>query len=351
MKRINHIWDKIITYENLYNAQKKARLGKRNKDYCADFDFNLECELFKLQNELENKTYKPGKYKTFEISEPKKRLISAAPYRDRVVHHALCNIIEPIFEKTFIYDSYANRKGKGTHKALDRFVKYFRSSKFVLKCDIVKYFPSIDHEILKSLIRRKVKCKNTLWLIDLIIDNSNPQTPINEYFSGDNLFTPLERKRGLPIGNLTSQFFANIYLNEFDHFVKDGLGIKKYVRYVDDFVIFSNCKSTLNRIRKHIEFKLAEYRLKIHKIKSRITNTNYGENFLGFRVFKNKIRIRNINLALAKKRFRNLQLDYSAGTKNIGEITQSVRSWVSHLEYGDTFRLRENIFKDIVFSK
>ena len=267
-----------------------------------------------------------------------------------MVHHALCNIIEPIFEKTFIYDSYANRKRKGTHKALDRFVKYYRSSEYVLKCDIVKYFPSIDHEILKTLIRKKIKCKDTLQLIDLIIDNSNPQTPINEYFEGDDLFTPFERKRGLPIGNLTSQFFANIYLNEFDHFIKDELGIKKYVRYVDDFAIFLDDNIKLNKLRMKIENKLSEYRLNIHKIKSRITDVIYGEDFLGFRIYPEKIRVKSGNLKRARKRMKILQYNYKNGIVSLAEITQSIQSWIAHLKYGDTYRLREEIFKNLVFN-
>ena len=318
--------------------------------YETNFDILLEIELFQLQKELREKTYQPGAYKTFEINEPKKRMISAAPYRDRVVHHALCNIIEPIFDKTFIYDSYANRKGKGTHKALDRFVKYFRSSQFVLKCDIVKYFPSIDHEILKNLIRRKIKCKDTLWLIDLIINNSNPQTPRNEYFSGDTLFTPFERKRGLPIGNLTSQFFANIYLNQLDHFIKDELGIKRYVRYVDDFAIFSHDKMYLSALRKNIEIKLEEYRLRIHPVKSQITQVKFGENFLGFRIFPDRIRVKSDNLRRARKRLQKMELDYKNGNIDLKEIGQSVQSWVSHLDYGDTYCLKENIFNKLVFS-
>ncbi|HIC76905.1 MAG TPA: RNA-dependent DNA polymerase, partial [Candidatus Dadabacteria bacterium] len=214
MKRVGNLWSNIIDFDNLLFASRKAQRGKRFQENVLRFNYDLEAELFDIRDELMEKTYQPGEYKTFEIYEPKKRMISAAPYRDRVVHNALCNVIEPIFEKSFIYDSYANRKEKGTHKALDRFVKYFRSSQYVLKCDIVKYFPSIDHEILKNLLRRKIKCKDTLWLINLIIDNSNPQIPANEYFEGDDLFTPFERKKGLPIGNLTSQFFANIYLNQ-----------------------------------------------------------------------------------------------------------------------------------------
>ena len=351
MKRVGNLWSNIIDFDNLLFAARKAQKGKRFQENVLRFNYDLEAELFDIQDELMEKTYQPGEYKTFEIYEPKKRMISAAPYRDRVVHHALCNVIEPIFEKSFIYDSYANRKEKGTHKALDRFVKYFRSSQYVLKCDIVKYFPSIDHEILKNLLRRKIKCKDTLWLISLIIDNSNPQIPANEYFEGDDLFTPFERKKGLPIGNLTSQFFANIYLNQLDHFIKDELGIKKYVRYVDDFAVFSDDKLFLKKLRQKIELELEKYRLRIHPVKSQITHVTYGENFLGFRIFPNKIRVKSDNLRRARRRMKNLQDDYKNGLKGMDEIGQSIQSWVSHLNYGDTYRLRKDIFRNLVFSQ
>ena len=158
-------------------------------------------------------------------------MISAAPYRDRVVHHALCAVIMPIFEKTLIHDTYANRVGYGTHRALERFTSFARSHRYVLQCDIRKYFPSIDREILKTLIRRKIQCPDTLWLIDAIIDNGNDQESSPDFFPNDSLLDPVERKRGLPIGNLTSQWFANIYLSGFDHFVKEQLKVKKYLRY------------------------------------------------------------------------------------------------------------------------
>jgi len=351
MKRVGNLWSNIIDFDNLLFASCKAQRGKRFQDDVLRFNYDLEAELFDIRNELMEKTYQPGEYKTFEIYEPKKRMISASPYRDRVVHNALCNVIEPIFEKSFIYDSYANRKEKGTHKALDRFIKYFRSSQYVLKCDIVKYFPSIDHEILKNLLRRKIKCKDTLWLINLIIDNSNPQIPANEYFEGDDLFTPFERKKGLPIGNLTSQFFANIYLNQLDHFIKDELGIKKYVRYVDDFAVFSDDKLFLKELRQKIELELEKYRLRIHPVKSQITHATYGENFLGFRIFPNKIRVKSDNLRRARRRMKDLQDDYKNGLKGMDEIGQSIQSWVSHLNYGDTYRLRKDIFRKLVFSQ
>lgn len=244
MKRYGNLYPDIIAFANLVLAADKAQKGKRFRDNVLEFNYNREKELICLQQELTDKTYQHGKYRTFYIREPKIRMISAAPYRDRVVHHALCNIITPIFEKTFIHDSYANREGFGTHRALSRFTEFARSSRYILQCDIQKYFPSIDHDILKTTIRRKIKCRDTLWLIDHIIDNSNEQFHLDEYFQDDDP-SFLERRKGLPIGNLTSQFFANIYLNELDHFVKEQLKCRKYLRYVDDFCLFDDDKKYL----------------------------------------------------------------------------------------------------------
>lgn len=169
MKRHKNLYPYIVEFENLFLAARKAQKGKRFQDYVLKFNYNLEQELIQLQNELISKEYQPGSYRTFYIQEPKHRMISAAPYRDRVVHHALCNVIAPIFESTFIRDSYANRVNFGTHRALKRFTKFARSSRYVLQCDIKKYFPSIDHEILKKLLRRKIKCADTLWLIVMLV--------------------------------------------------------------------------------------------------------------------------------------------------------------------------------------
>jgi retron-type reverse transcriptase len=275
MKRHGNLWNKIISFENLCHAARNAKRGKRYQENVLAFNYNLEDELFKLRDELEEKSYQPGDYRTFRIYEPKPRMISAAPYRDRVVHHALCNVIAPIFEKTFIRDSYANRLGFGTHRALRRFTEFARSSKYILQCDIRKYFPSIDHEILKEIIRRKIKCIDTLWLIEKIIDNSNKQEPHIVYFSGDNIFTPHERRRGLPIGNLTSQFFANIYLNGFDHFVKEKLKTEKYLRYVDDFALFGDDKMFLADSRTAIEEYLETLRLKIHPVNNTFAKRDF----------------------------------------------------------------------------
>lgn len=231
MKRYGNLWEKIISFENLYLASRKAQKGKRFRDNVLAFNYQIENNLLQLQEELKTKTYQPREYHTFRIYDPKPRLISAAPYGDRIIHHALCNIIIPLMEKSFIYDSYANRIGFGSHLALERFIQFARSSRYILQCDIKKYFPSIDHQILKQQIREKIKCQDTLWLIDTIIDYSNAQEPVCDYFPGDNLLTPLERRKGLPIGNLSSQFFSNWFLNGFDHFIKEELRVKKYLRY------------------------------------------------------------------------------------------------------------------------
>ncbi len=351
MKRYGNLWHQIVDWSNLLLASRKAQRGKRFRDNVLAFNYNLEPELFKLQSELESKTYCPGAYKSFRIYDPKPRLISAAPYRDRVVHHALCNIIVPLIEKSFITDTYANRVGYGTHRALKRFIQFARSSRYVLQCDIRKYFPSIDHEILKQIIRRKIKCQDTLWLIELIIDGSNPQEPVVEYFPGDDLLTPLLRRHGLPIGNLTSQFFANWYLNNFDHFIKEKLRVKKYLRYVDDFALFGDDWDFLTQARREIEQYLTTLRLIIHPIKSQLFETRHGANFVGFRVLPERVRVRNDNLRRARRRLKQLQADYARGSVTVKDLIQRLQSWSAHLNHGDTYRLQEDIFSQYTFTR
>jgi len=351
VKRHGKLYPDLTTFANLFAASRQARRGKRYRDNVLVFEANLEAELLRLQAELQNKTYCPGAYRTFYIVEPKKRLISAAPYRDRVVHHALCNIIQPIFERGFIRDSYANRSGFGTHRALRRFTGFARTSRYVLQCDIQKYFPSIDHEILKALLRRKIKCPDTLWLMDTLIDHSNPQEPAQFYFPGDDLFTPAQRSRGLPVGNLTSQFFANVYLNGFDHFVKQQLQIERYVRYVDDFALFSDDKARLEAARLALEDYLAGLRLKIHPIKSQLFETRIGASFLGFRILPDTIRVRTENLRRARRRLHRLQRAYARGEIDLDTVSRSLRSWLAHLQHGNTWRLREKLLMRFPFRR
>jgi retron-type reverse transcriptase len=349
MKRHGYLWKDVTDFNNLLAAARQAQKGKRFRDNVLQFNYQLENNLIQLQHELTSKTYCPGPYTTFQVKQPKARLISAAPYRDRVVHHALCNVIMPIFEPTLIHDTYANRLGYGTHRALKRFTQFARSSRYVLQCDLRKYFPSIDHALLKSILRRKIKCPDTLWLIETIIDGSNDQEPFIEYFPGDSLLTPLQRRRGLPIGNLTSQFFANVYLNGFDHFVKQQLKAKKYLRYVDDFALFSDDRAFLVDARLAIEAHLATLRLQIHPIKSQLSETRIGPTFVGFRILPTHTRIKGANLHRARYRLRRYQKHYATGHLSFERLTQSIQSWGAHLRHADTWHLRQEIFSKLVF--
>jgi retron-type reverse transcriptase len=194
------------------------------------------------------------------------------------------------------------------------------------------------------LIRRRIKCPDTLWLIDTIIDASNEQPPAIEHFPGDDLLTPVQRRRGLPIGNLTSQFFANIYLNPFDQFVKRQLKLKHYLRYVDDFAAFSDDRQELADARLAMEDYLATLRLKMHPIKSQLFETRHGANFVGFRVLPDRIRVRNDNLRRARRRMKQLQHDYETGLITLKPLVQRLQSWEAHLMHGDTHRLRRQLF-------
>jgi retron-type reverse transcriptase len=351
MKRHGNLWPQITTFANLFQAAKQAQQGKRFRANVLAFNHRLEQELFTLQRELLSHSYQPGRYRTFEIQDPKPRLISAAPYRDRVVHHALCNVIVPLLERTLIGETYANRRGYGTHRALRQFTGWARSHRYCLQCDIQKYFPSIDHEILKGLIHQRIKCRDTLWLIDRIIDASNEQIPVIEYFPGDDLLTPIQRRKGLPIGNLTSQFFANLYLNPFDHFVKRQLKLRHYLRYVDDFAAFSDDREELAAARAAMEAFLGTLRLKMHPIKSQLFETRHGANFVGFRVLPDRIRVRNHNLRRARRRMRQLQRDYAKGKITFKPLVQRLQSWEAHLLHGDTYRLRQKLFAQYWFVK
>jgi retron-type reverse transcriptase len=349
MKRYGGLYPDVCAFENVYLAARKAQRSKRYRDDVLAFNHDLEDNLLEIQEALKAKTYAPGPYKTFVIYEPKRRLISAAPYRDRVVHHGLCNVIEPLFDRAFIHSSYANRRGKGTHKALDHFVKLGRRYRYCLRADVEKYFPSMDHAVLKAKIRRKIKCRCTLWLIDLILDNSNEQEPVGQYFDGDELLTPCERRHGLPIGNLTSQLWANVYLNDTDHTMAEMVGGRRYIRYVDDFALFSDDKTELLDARAQLAENLAGVRLRLHPVKTEITEMKQGVNFLGFRIFPDRIRLRQENLRRARKRMRGLERDYRLGKVDWPDVKNALQSWGAHAAYGDTWRLRHNVFGALAF--
>ncbi|MEZ5400671.1 MAG: reverse transcriptase domain-containing protein [Bryobacteraceae bacterium] len=343
------LFEDLCGFENLWEAARRARRGKRYKHAAAAFHHDLPAELVKLQDELRSRTYRPGPYTTFRIQEPKPRMISAAPYRDRVVHHALCNVIEPVFERSFLYDSYANRIGKGTHKALDRCTEYCRKYDYVLQCDIRQFFPSIDHDILFDILCRRVRNPGVRWLMRLILDHSNEQPEAAFYFPGDDLFTPFERRRGLPIGNLTSQFWANIYLNGLDHYLKDDLGVPGYIRYVDDLLLFANSKACLHEYRRLAALRLDALRLQLHPVKTRIQATRDGVAFLGFRVYRTHRRLLPHSGHRASRRLRRLIQEHDSKAMLLADAGTSVRAWIAHAANGNTYGLRRSMLSDAVF--
>jgi len=349
MKRFGGLYDRIASFENLRRAAYRARRGKRRRPDVVRFHHYLEANLLDLREKLLEDAYRPGPYHAFPIRDPKPRVISAASYRDRVVHHAICQIIEPLLEPTFIFDSYANRVDKGTHAALDRCTAFANRYRFVFKGDIEKFFPSIDHEILLALLARKLKCPRTLNLLRLIIENSNPQEPVVRYFPGDNLFTPYERHRGIPIGNLTSQFFANVYLNGFDHFVKEELRVPGYLRFADDFLLFADSLRVLRGYLPRIEEYLNTLRLRLHPSKCQVFPTRCGVEFLGWQVFRDHRRLRRSTGVRFQRQLRKLREDYASGAMSLDRVEASVRSWIGHLQHGDTYGLRRKLLREAPF--
>ena len=264
-----------------------------------------------------------------------------------MVHHALCNVIEPIFEQTFVSDSYANRKGKGTHQGINCYQKLSRRFPYVLKCDVRKFFPSLDHLILKKIIRRKIGCQATLQLIDRIIDNSNPQEEHFAYFPGDDLFTPHERRRGLPIGNLTSQCWANVYLNAFDHFVKITLRAPGYLRYVDDFVLFADSKEQLWQWKRDIEAYLAGLRLMLHPHKTQVYCVADGVPFLGFQVWPYYRMVQKSKVKRFRRHLRRQVRSMQTGRLHPDRLEAMLNSWLGHIRFGQSRRLEKQVFNEL----
>lgn len=333
----NNLYEKIYHKKNLILAYKKARKGKTKKDYVIDFEKNLIKNLLQLHEELKNQIYIPKPLQTFILRDPKTRKISKANFRDRIVHHAICNIIEPIFDKTFIYDNCANRKEKGSLFAIKRFDLFKRqithnlqSEAFCLKADIKHYFEEVDHKTLINIIKRKVRDKKVIWLIKRVIERERER---HESIS-----------KGMPLGNLTSQFFANVYLNELDYFVKHKLRTKYYIRYVDDFVILHRSKNQLGNWKKEINnFLRRKLRIELHKDKSRIIYLSHGVDFVGFRNFyKHKLlRRRNIR---SMQRKTNL---FNQGKISEEKFAEILQGWSAYAKWADSYNIMERIIANL----
>jgi retron-type reverse transcriptase len=338
MKTYKNLYKEICSIKNLYKAYLKAKSGKSKKPYVILFSEDLDNELKKLNQELLNYIYKPKKLKKFIIRDPKTRTIHASAFRDRIVHHAIVNIIEPIFEKIFIYDSFASRKNKGTHLAVKRIEEFIRKVSgngrlikeainnnqiegYCLKADIKSYFDNVNHEVLLNVIKKKVRDEKTLWLIKQILDN----------------FEGKEIGRGMPLGNLTSQFFANVYLNELDYFVKHILKAKYYIRYVDDFVIIHRSKKRLEYYKKEIEnFLITKLKIWLHPAKSKIIVLRNGITFLGYRIFFHYKLLVKRNIRFIQSRIG----DFNQGKISKEQLESCFSGWSGYAKWANTYKLR-----------
>ena len=351
MHRIGGIREDMVSLENLYAAYYKARKGKRHRPDVARFSLDLEPNLLTLQRELAAGEYVPGAYRQFTVYERKPRLISVAPFRDRVVHHAVMNILEPVLDKRFIPDTYACRKGKGVHKAVDRYQQFACEHAYVLKLDIVRYFPSIDRGILKRQLARRIKDKAVLVLLGRIIDNGPESAGPVRFFPGDDLVSVSERRCGLPIGNLTSQFFANLYLDEFDHWLKETQRVKGYLRYVDDLYLLGNDKRRLWALRDEIAGELEGLRLTLHPDKTQIQRTTERVDVLGYKVSRYRRWLRNDNGFRCRRRLNRMSRLYQTGDMDWPTLNASVHSWIGHACHAETKGLREAIFSQVSFNR
>lgn len=332
MKIPRDLWQELCSYENLELAFKKARKHKTIKDYVHVFEKNLQNNLLFLRSELLLHSYRPRPLVNFVIRDPKTRKISKSDFRDRIIHHAICNIIEPIFEKTFIYDSYANRKGKGALNALLRFDYFKRKMSrnntrkcFILKADIKKYFENVNHKILIKIIREKIKDRRIIRLIQIIFANGA---------NGASDF-------GMPLGNLTSQFFANVFLNKLDYYVKNTLRIKQYIRYVDDFVILSNDEKKLKKYLLLInEFLRTHLMLVLHPDKSKIIELKQGIGFLGFRIFYHHKLLRKANIRKMQKKIQSFCSSPDLFTYD--SVYDSFQGWCAYAMHANSYQLRQN---------
>ncbi|MCU0943378.1 MAG: reverse transcriptase/maturase family protein [Hydrogenophaga sp.] len=344
-RRADHLFDGIASFAALVAAARRAVRGKRSKPGAARFMAQLEPACLQLEHELRSGTYRPGRYREIVVHDPKRRLVSAAPFRDRVVHHALVHAIGPVFERGFIFDSYANRVGKGTHRAVARYEHFRDRHAFVLRADIWRYFPAIDHAILMQALARRIACRPTLALCQAVVEGSNEQEPVKLYFDGDDLFTPFERRRGLPLGNLTSQFFANVYLDALDHWVTEVLRLP-YLRYVDDFALFSRSETQLQDAQAGIAQWLQGRRLRLHPAKTQVRTCAEPAQFLGYVLHAGGLRrLPGPNVARFRQRLAALRGQWLEGGVDAATVQARVGAWVAHARHAHSTGLRHALMR------
>lgn len=350
MQTIKNIFPLIYDFENLFNAYKKAIKCKRYRADVMEYTDRLEENLIELQNEFIWKTYSVGRYNIFYVYEPKKRMIMSLQFKDRVAQHAIYSILNPYFEKQFISDSYACRVGKGTHRAIKKLQSWLRKTErkqerfYYLKLDISKYFYRVDHEILMGILQRKIADRDLLHVLSVIIncEDTHFGLPLGADV-GNVAYDELLEEVGLPIGNLTSQMFANLYLNELDQHCKHCLHLKYYIRYMDDIIILHHDKKYLEKIKQDIAgFLETKLHLQLNN-KTCIRPTSMGIEFVGFRVWSTHIKLRKKTAKKMEKRLKYMFRAFTAGEIDRETLDRSIASYRGVLQHFNSYGLRQSL--------
>lgn len=342
------LWKRITSFEALWRASRLARRGKRRMASAAAFEHHLEAELLALQAELRDGSYRCGAYREFTVHEPTERLIRAAPYRDRVVHHALVWELEPLLERQMIDHSFACRLGKGTHRAIATLQRFLRGGSWVLKVDLRKYFYTVDHALLLEDLDQVAGDDAVRALIRQIIASYDAGPAYYFPVPGDDLFA-VARPRGLPIGNLTSQLFANAFLSPVDRWLKRDLGWKRYVRYMDDLVFVGQSREEMQAVRCEIDARLAVRRLVVHQGKTQVLPVRNGVAYLGFHLYPYQRRIRRPNLQRFTRRLRAQQRGVAEGRLDLEHVRRSLSAWLGYADPVRHERLLERLLERPVF--
>ncbi|MYE38560.1 MAG: RNA-dependent DNA polymerase [Candidatus Spechtbacteria bacterium SB0662_bin_43] len=345
MKVSKDIFNEIVSLENLVTAWEEFRINKGKKIDVQEFEFLLEQNLFSLHRDLIARRYTHAPYKGFYVRDPKVRHIHKASVRDRVLHHALFRVLNPIFEKTFIAHSFSCRVGKGTHKgvlAVEAMIRkesrnYTRQC-FVLKCDVRKFFDSVDHTILIAILKKRIVDPDTMWLLEQVIQSFSAQQ--------ETLFS----HQGIPIGNLTSQLFANVYMNEFDQFVKHEMKIKYYARYTDDFVVVSSNKTYLDGlIDPFTKFLEETLKLSLHPNKISIRSAGQGIDFLGYITLPHYRLVRNKTKHRIFRKLKSRVVQYRQGEIDKETLTQCLQSYLGVLSHANAHNLSNDLVNQYWF--
>lgn len=340
-KTARHLWEHVLEWENLLTAAKEASRGKRYRNEVMRFNVRLEENLLRIRECLRAKEWRPGPFRAFEVFEPKRRLVHAPCFADRVVHHALVQVIGPCFERRFIAQSFACRVGKGTHAASDYLSSMLRSAEarwggvYVLKADVTKYFYSIDHDILLRIVSRTIGDPDVLNVLRVLVKEADC----------------IEGNRGLPLGALTSQLLANAYLDQLDHFIKDTLGVRYYVRYMDDFILLHGDKTELWRLLAEIrDFLACELHLTLNN-KTRVFPASHGVDFAGYRHFSGYKLPRKRNVRRARKRFAGLSRCYADGRVDIDTVRCCVASFTGYMRHCKGWKSAESTLNSLILVK